>query len=78
MRKLMIRLIEKYQDVSRHRNPTCRFYPTCSQYGKEAFQKHNFFYASFLTIKRIIKCNPLNKGGYDPVPKKRKKDEDDR
>ena len=46
----------------------CRFYPTCSQYGMEAFQRHSFFRALWLTVKRIGRCHPYSKGGYDPVP----------
>ncbi len=47
---------------------TCRFYPTCSEYSLEAFQKYNFLKALWLSIKRISRCHPLNKGGYDPLP----------
>lgn len=47
---------------------TCRFYPTCSAYSLEAFQKFGFFKASWLSIKRIGRCNPFNEGGYDPLP----------
>lgn len=67
MRKLAIKLIEFYQKHIPHQ-PSCRFKPTCSQYALEAFTKFNFFYASFLSIKRILRCNPFSKGGYDPVP----------
>ncbi len=69
MRKLAIRLIEWYQEGSKDKNPTCRYHPTCSHYAKEAYQTHNFFYASALSTWRILRCNPLSKGGYDPVPK---------
>lgn len=48
----------------------CLFEPSCSQYGLECFQKFNFFKAFYLTIYRIIRCNPFNKGGFDPVPEK--------
>lgn len=48
--------------------PVCRFHPSCSAYGLEAFQKHNFFRAMWLTCWRILRCNPLNAGGFDPVP----------
>lgn len=48
--------------------PSCKYVPTCSSYALEAFQKHNFFYALWLTIWRILRCNPFSKGGYDPVP----------
>ncbi len=46
----------------------CRHTPTCSEYGIIALKKHGVFKGSFLTVKRIIKCNSLFKGGYDPVP----------
>ena len=66
---LPIRLIERYQkDVSPNTPPRCRFTPTCSQYAKECYQKFNFVKASFLVTKRLLKCNPLFKPGYDPVP----------
>ncbi len=46
----------------------CRFTPTCSQYGIKAIRKYGIFKGGFLTFKRVIKCNPFNKGGHDPVP----------
>ena len=46
----------------------CRHTPTCSEYGIIALKKYGVFKGTFLTVKRIIKCNPLFKGGYDPVP----------
>lgn len=45
----------------------CRFTPTCSQYAVESYKKYNFFKATFMTIWRILRCNPFNKGGHDPV-----------
>ena len=71
MKKLALYLINKYQNFSKHKNPTCRYRPTCSQYAKEAFETRNFLYASWLSLWRILRCNPFTKGGYDPVPKKR-------
>jgi len=68
MKKLIIKLIEKYQDISRNTTPTCRYRPTCSHYAKEAFEKRNIFIAAALSIWRILRCNPFSKGGYDPVP----------
>lgn len=47
---------------------SCRYYPTCSEYALEAFQKLGFFKAFYLTSKRILTCNPFFPGGYDPVP----------
>lgn len=46
----------------------CRFYPSCSEYSMQAYQNYNFFTASYLTLKRIIRCNPLSKGYFDPLP----------
>lgn len=69
MNKLILKLIDIYQKARANSNKGhCRFTPTCSNYGKEAFQKFNFFKAFYLTVYRIIRCNPLSKGGYDPVP----------
>jgi len=73
MKKAVIRLIEWYQKATSDKNPTCRYTPTCSHYSKEAFQTRNFFYAAVLSLWRILRCNPLSKGGYDPVPKPKNK-----
>ena len=73
MKKICIWLIEVYQKYLSplKGKPTCRFYPTCSQYAKEAFQVHGVFKGFFLSLKRILKCNPLFPGGMDPVPPKK-------
>ena len=55
--------------LSCHNN--CRFIPTCSNYGIEAINKYGAIKGSIMTIKRIIRCNPMN-GGYDPVKEKKK------
>ncbi len=47
---------------------TCIYTPTCSAYAIEALEKHGVLKGSFLAMKRILKCNPFSKGGYDPVP----------
>ncbi len=47
---------------------SCRYIPTCSKYALQAYEKYPFFVASFLVIRRILKCNPFFKGGYDPLP----------
>ena len=66
---LFIALIRFYQIVlSPLMIPSCRFYPSCSQYGLEAFRKYNIFKAIGLTIWRVLRCNPFNRGGYDPLP----------
>lgn len=53
----------------RHLHPHgyCRFYPTCSQYGAEAIYKYGIFKGGIMATWRIIRCNPWNKGGNDPV-----------
>ena len=45
----------------------CRFYPTCSDYGAEAIAKYGIFKGGWMTTKRVVRCNPFNKGGHDPV-----------
>ena len=49
----------------------CRFHPTCSHYAIEALKTHGLVIGSWLSIKRILKCHPLQPGGYDPVPEKK-------
>ncbi|MDR2301350.1 MAG: membrane protein insertion efficiency factor YidD, partial [Deltaproteobacteria bacterium] len=51
--------------------PTCRFYPTCSNYAILAFRRHGFFLGFWLSLKRLIRCHPFSAGGYDPVPPKK-------
>ena len=46
----------------------CRFTPTCSQYAMEAVQKHGALKGGYLALRRILRCHPFHKGGYDPVP----------
>jgi putative membrane protein insertion efficiency factor len=47
--------------------PSCRFYPTCSQYAIDAVSKYGIIKGGFMAIKRILKCHPFHPGGYDPV-----------
>lgn len=70
MKYLMIYLIRFYQRfISKYllTGAHCRFTPTCSQYALEAYKKYGFFKGSFLAVKRILKCHPYHKGGYDPL-----------
>ena len=70
MAKIAVLFIKFYQRViSKHilKGRNCRFYPTCSQYSLEAYEKYGFFKGTYLTIWRILRCNPFNKGGYDPL-----------
>ena len=46
---------------------SCKYYPTCSEYAMQAYGKHGFIKGTILTVKRILRCNPLSKGGYDPL-----------
>ena len=45
----------------------CKYYPTCSEYSKQAIEKYGLIKGIFLSIKRILKCNPFSRGGYDPI-----------
>jgi putative membrane protein insertion efficiency factor len=73
IKRLFIFLIETYQLTlsPRFSHGSCRFTPTCSQYAIEAIETHGIFKGSALAIWRIMRCNPFNKGGYDPVPPKK-------
>ena len=69
MAKLCMLLIRFYQKfISPFTPPVCRFTPTCSHYAYQAFQKYGFFKGGWLALKRILKCHPFHKGGYDPLP----------
>jgi hypothetical protein len=69
MSRVAIYIIRIYQLVlSPLLGPACRFVPSCSQYAIQALQKYGFIKGSWLAVKRISRCHPLNPGGYDPVP----------
>ncbi|MFC6292407.1 membrane protein insertion efficiency factor YidD [Macrococcus epidermidis] len=71
MKQLLLAGIKFYRNyISPMTPPTCRFTPTCSQYGLEAIETHGALKGSYLTIVRILKCHPFHPGGYDPVPDK--------
>ena len=68
MKKILIFLISNYQKFfSGKLGRQCRFYHTCSEYSKQAIINYGAIKGSFLSIKRILKCHPFNKGGYDPL-----------
>lgn len=72
MKYVFIALIRFYQKfISPLKPNVCRFTPTCSAYALEAFSKRGFFIGFFLTVYRILRCNPFGRGGYDPVPEKK-------
>lgn len=69
MKQVFIFLIKAYQRlISPIFPPSCRYTPTCSQYGIEAFRKHGALKGFWLTLKRIASCHPWGGHGYDPVP----------
>jgi putative membrane protein insertion efficiency factor len=69
MKKIFVFIIELYQKyISPLKPRTCRFYPTCSAYSKEAIITHGALKGGFMAIRRITRCHPFNPGGFDPVP----------
>ena len=72
MRKILIVIIKTYQLlISPLSRGKCRFIPTCSNYAIEAIDRHGVIHGLYLSAGRILRCNPLNPGGYDPVPEKK-------
>jgi uncharacterized protein len=69
-RVVVLALIRFYQMTFSHALPpnTCRFYPSCSHYGYQAVYKYGAFKGSGMAAWRVLRCNPWNPGGYDPVP----------
>ena len=73
MKRPLIWLIKFYKKaISPHTRPSCKYYPTCSQYGLETIERFGALKGGCMTIWRILRCNPFSKGGYDPVPEKKK------
>jgi len=68
VKNFLLTLIKIYQSISKSFPARCRFYPTCSEYMKQAILKYGLIKGGFLGIKRILRCHPFNEGGYDPVP----------
>lgn len=68
MKGFFVFLIKGYQKIiSPVLPPSCRFYPTCSEYGIEAITKYGIIRGGIKTIWRVLRCNPFCRGGYDPV-----------
>ncbi len=77
IKKAMIFLIRTYQFTisPRFSHGSCRYTPTCSQYAIEAIEIHGIFKGTLLAVRRILRCNPFFKGGWDPVPPKKTKED---
>lgn len=74
MKYVAIFLVGLYRRfISPLKAPCCRFTPTCSEYAIEAFRKRGFIVGLALSVWRVLRCNPFGKGGYDPVPDKKRK-----
>ena len=73
MRKILIHLIKLYQKTPLNSHSKCKYIPTCSNYAIMVINDFGVFKGCFLTIKRILRCNPLSKGGIDLPPIKEKK-----
>jgi len=71
MKKLVLALLRGYKKyISPSLGNNCRFLPTCSEYAMEAVERHGIVKGGLLSIWRILRCNPLGRRGYDPVPEK--------
>lgn len=69
MRIVFLGLIRFYQTfISPLKQPSCRFYPSCSHYAYEAVERHGAFRGAWLAVKRVARCHPFSPGGFDPVP----------
>ncbi len=70
MKKILLGSVKFYRKhISPYKgNIHCRYIPSCSQYAMEAIDKYGSFKGTYLASKRLLRCNPLSKGGYDPVP----------
>ena len=69
MKKVFLKLIRFYQrHISVHTPPACRFQPTCSQYAYTAIERFGAIKGGWLAFRRLLRCNPFCRGGYDPVP----------
>lgn len=75
MKNLLIKIIKIYQKIPGNFHQNCKYIPTCSNYGIKAINRYGSLKGSYLTIRRIIKCNPFSHGGIDLVPERKIKNE---
>ena len=69
VKRFLLLLVWGYQHfISPLKPPTCRYFPTCSEYAKQAIEKYGARRGGWLALKRILRCHPFHEGGYDPVP----------
>lgn len=69
MKRLLLALIRFYRrEISPTKRPCCRYVPTCSEYALTAIERFGAVQGSWMAIRRILRCHPFAKGGYDPVP----------
>jgi hypothetical protein len=69
MKRVIIFLIRVYKlALSPLMPPACGYYPSCSQYAKEALERYGIFRGGIMALRRLLRCTPFHKGGYDPVP----------
>lgn len=71
MKNLLIRMIRFYQRIPGNFHNMCRYQPTCSNYAITAIERFGSVKGSFLALKRILRCAPWGKGGFDPVPERK-------
>lgn len=67
MSKIPVFLISLYQKIPHVHPSPCIYYPSCSEYAKQAFTKYNFLKATGMALLRILRCNPFVRGGFDPL-----------
>ncbi len=69
VKRFLLLLVWGYQHfISPLKPPTCRYFPTCSEYARQAIEKYGARRGGWLAVKRILRCHPFHEGGYDPVP----------